>query len=199
MARPRAIYASIPAYDIGEPKWDTILGTRPVEYASPYSLWPTLDWTNNLGHNGPVEYGSEQPKYLWSDPLVQDPVNGETHVFIRQWTVVDKEGNFASQTIPADKLIVAITIAADDQYTMALVIGDVRLGSVHTPIGINHIPEISWRNIMTYLYFLDLTKTAPGTIINLMTEVTNSPQLQIGAVETNPAMFTWVMQIYNNP
>lgn len=201
MARPRAIFASIPPNEAGVPKWDSTSGTIPVEYSMPYQYWPHLDWSGNtLDDNSPTEYGLEHPKYLWAHPIVQDPVNGESYVFIRQWSVGNPKSTFDSQTIPAEDLLFAITIAADDQFALALVIGGVEAGNVQTPLGANTstpTPDLSWRNARTIIYHIDLTKIPPGTPINLITEVMNSPQFPHGIVETNPAMFTWIMQVYN--
>ncbi len=201
MSRPRAIFASVPPDANGIPRWDTTSGTKPVEYSKPYQYWPDLDWAgNSLDNNDPTEYGLERPKYLWSHSLVQDPVNGESYVFIRQWFAGQRGDAFDYQTIPADDLIVTITHAADNNYAMALIVGGIEVGTVQPPIGSNsEVPdtELSWRNAKTYLYHLDLTQIPPGTEINLVSEVINTPQIPHGIVETNPAMFTWVMQVFN--
>jgi hypothetical protein len=203
LAKPRAIYASIPPSEPVNPKWDQIAGVIPVEYTQPFIYWPDLDWEGDMiEDNSPTEYRYEHPKYLWSHPLVQDPANGETHVFIRQWRVGQPGATFDSQTIPPENLIFVINHAADDQYTMALLFGTAdQPGSVQSPMGCNiHIPNAgsSWRNCKTYFYHLNLTRATPGTPINLMSEVVNVPQPG-GKAAANPAMFTWIMYIYGCP
>jgi hypothetical protein len=202
MARPRAIYASVPPNEQGIPRWDYSSGTIPVEYSMPFQYWPDLDWDGNvLDDSSPTEYGLEHPKYLWSDPVVKDPINGESHVFIRQWLAGQPGGTFDYQTIPANDLNVVIIHAADDQYGLALLVGGVEAGNVHSPLGANtNVPsqDYSWRNVKSYFYHLDLTKIAPGTQINLITEAINAPQIPHGVVESNPAMFTWVMFVYDH-
>jgi hypothetical protein len=204
LARPLAIFASIPPNHVCNPKWDHISGIIPVEYDKPNENWPDLDWTGDIiEDNGPTEYNFERPKYLWAHPLVHDPVNGESYVFIRQWEVGNPGEGFNGQTIPAENLVLLITYAADNEYAMALVVGCAEQPELSlSPIGANKdIPSSSnsWRNVKTYLYYLDLTKVSPGTTINLISEVINSPQRPNGIVETNPAMFTWVMQVYDYP
>jgi hypothetical protein len=203
MARPRAIFASIPPNELGQPKWDAVLGTIPVEYGMPYPFWPDLDWSGNvMDENGPAEYGPEHPKYLWSHPLVQDPVHGESHIFIRQWLVGNTGGIFDQQTIPADDLIFVVNHAADNQYALALVVGGVEAGKVQHPKGANTFipsPDDAWRNVKTFFFHVNLSKIPPGTPINLITEAVNAPQIPNGTIESNPAMFTWVMYVFDNP
>lgn len=201
MARPRAIYASIPPNEQGIPVWDQTMGVVPVEYSRPYPYWPNLDWCGNtFDDDSPTEYNLEHPKYLWSHPIVQNPVYGENYIFIRKWFVGQPQGGFDFQTIPANDLIFVITIAADDQYTSALFINDFNTGEVQTPIGsnTNTLNNDGWRNVKTNLYHVDLTRTTLGTPINLVTEVINLPQIPHGIVDTNPAMFTWTMYIFNH-
>jgi hypothetical protein len=202
MARPRAIYASIPQNEVGVPNWDNVTGVIPVECNCPFPHWPDLDWIGDtLDENGPAEYDLEHPKYLWSHPLVQDPVGGESHVFIRKWVVGQPGQPFDYQTLPPDNLLLVITHAADNQYALALTVGDAKSEATQSPMGANvNIPnsESAWRNCKTYLYHLDLSKTASGANVELITEAINHPQPG-GTSATNPAMFTWVMYIYNCP
>jgi hypothetical protein len=202
MARPRAIYASVPPNEAGIPKWDEVFGTIPVTYSMPCSSWPNLDWDGNvLDESLPTEYDLEHPQYLWSHPLVRDPINGESYTFIRQWLVGEPGGTFDYQTIPADDLIFVISHAADNQYALALIVGEVTTGTVQAPAGANTVipsPQEAWRNVKTYLYHVNLAEFSPGTPVNLISEVINASQAPHGIVTSNPAMFTWIMQVFNH-
>lgn len=203
MARPYAIYASIPPTDSNGPIWDTISGKIPVVYSRPNSSWPNLDWVGNIVDNSsPTQYKSEHPSYLWADPIVKNPEMEESYVFIRQWNVGPADSHFTSQVIPSQNLIFVLSHAADNQYTTALITGSTeQTNSAFHPLGSNSDRSPSndgWRNVKTFLYHIDLTKVAVGTKINLISEVINNGQK--GSTDnSNPAMFTWILQIFGFP
>ena len=191
MARPKAIYASIPADSEVKPVWlDAPAFSLPVVYRQPCLNWPDLNWLGDFaGNNGPLEYALEVPEYLWSDPVVRDPIAGETHTFCRRW---DIEGScFTGAAMPEGDYLVVITHAADDQYEVYL---EVQGMPLH-PIGGNFFcpGNTSWRNIKTLVYRIILV---PDDKLTLTTTVTNNPQPN-GTTMSNPAMFSWIMQVFD--
>jgi hypothetical protein len=188
MAHPRAIYASKAPSSFGAPVWlDDSLNSVPVVYRESYKFWPDLNWLGNLtADNAPMEFGLELPDYSWSDPIVVNPVEGETHHFTREWQV--KGEIFTTTIIPPGNFLVVITHAADDQYQMNLTVDHRTLNPIGEKLG-------SWRNVCTYLYGLQLNE---NDRINLTSVVTNLAQPG-STPENNPAMFTWLMKVYNNP
>ena len=192
MARPRAIYASVPPGATAMPLWIESSETSiPVQYSKPYADWPDLNWLGNLyGDNSPTDYGLETPQYLWSDRVVKHPEAGETHTFSRRWNVGGPR--FTPINFPPGDYLVVITHGADDEYRMILE----AKGAPMNPLGANSfiLHPNTWRNVMTYVYRLILT---PNDKVTLTSIVTNST-LPTATPESNPAMFTWVMQVFDS-
>lgn len=196
MAQPLAIFASIPSSDPENPIWDQHLGILPVVYQKPYTNWPLLDWTNNLIEEyTPLIYG-EEPSFLWAHPQVLDPNVGESYTFVRKWTIGNEETLFDSRRIPSKDLIAVVSFAADDNYSIGFFIGGVEKGDLLSPIGANRVQKDSWRNVRTFVYHLNLKCAESGSEVAFVAEVTNIP-LPKGISKSNPAMFTWVMQIFD--
>lgn len=194
MARPRAIYASIPPSAVATPLWiENREISIPVEYGQPYPDWPDLNWLGNLsGDNSPTDYGLEIPQYLWSDPVVQQPATGETHIFSRLWHVSGP--TFTSTNFPPGDYLAVISHGADDEYQMILKASNVTMNPEGANSFITH-PK-TWRNVMTFVYRLTLRSNDNVTLTSI---VTNRPEPAATVPELNPAMFTWVMQVFDNP
>lgn len=193
MSQPLAIYASVPPTP-GGANWLTDIqgAVVPTIFEQPYEFWPDVDFT--LGGITAIDYNGELPYYLWSNPQVLQPVTGETHIFRRAWIASSVFGFTATQIPANSNFAIIISHAADDIFEMTLSINGLTLVPI---VGSNTVTPspLTWRDVKTFVYDLLMF---PGEQLVLQTTVTNQPQPG-GTSVTNPAMFTWVMQVFENP
>jgi hypothetical protein len=191
MPYPLAIYASIPGDTALKPLWQNDPAfSLPVIFERPNANWPDLNWCGNFWDDAaPLAYGLEIPQYLWSAPMVAQPELEQTHIFCRKWSACGNQ--FSAAVIPEGNYLAVLTHAADDQYQVYLRIE----GALQHPIGGNSfLPNhSSWRNVKTFVYRIPLRADSEMALTSV---VTNNPQPG-GTSESNPAMFTWVMQIFD--
>jgi hypothetical protein len=190
LSQPLAIYASIPATvpPTAGPNWE---GVQPVTVADPFRFWPDLDWRGDgIMPSSPV---TEVPEYLWI-VSVADPDDTVSVNFIRRWEINNPGTQFDTRGLPAGVYDITISFAADDQYSMQLLVNATPL----IPTGSNTFtpPDFPWRNVKTYQY--SNTVLTAGSVLRLSTLVTNLAQPVGTPPQDNPAMFAWTMQVFSN-
>lgn len=187
--QPNAIYVSRPPSGSSGAHW---LGTPfriPVIVQNPYIDWPDLNWESDDIH--PQQFSEGAPHYLWAVP-VADPINTTTFSFGRQWDAIGSQ--FTSRLIPTGVYDFVISHAADDRYTMELLLN----GQVLVPVGVNNGTNPSrrpWRNVKSYVY--EDIPVNSRAVLRLETTATNIGRSD-GTPQTNPAMFTWTFQMLRN-
>lgn len=196
MAQPLAIYASIPADHPAGPHWlKDETNIHPVSVSNSYQQWPNFEWS----YDGiiPTLY-SEIPDYLWSIP-VADMTDGVVKHFSRRLVTGE---NFSTTTIPEGKYCFLFSIAADDEYEHEILLSD--FTEVH-PLenegeGSNFgLPsENSWNIVKTYVYgIVTGIEIKESSVLDISVKVRNIPVADIYPPGTNPAMFTWLLQIFS--
>ncbi len=196
MSQPLAIFASIPAVvpATAGPNWE---GIQPVIVGDAFRFWPNLDWRG--GNIVPLSPVTEVPQYLWFTPIA-NPTTTVTAAFTRRWDVTNFGSPFDTRAIPAGTSYqIVISSAADDQYSMQLFkTSPLNVVTIYTPTGVNTSvpPDFPWRNVKTYNY--DDVILNPGDILRLMTIATNLAQPPGTPPQDNPAMFSWVMQVFQD-
>ncbi|HEX2954969.1 MAG TPA: hypothetical protein VHR47_13445 [Bacillota bacterium] len=187
--QPHAIYVSRVATNPTGPHWLNGSAFRiPVVVTNPYIDWPDLNWQ---GNDIIPQFSEGGPQYLWAEPMA-DPTHTTNFKFARRWDVTGT--TFTHRTIPTGTYDFVVTHAADDRYTMILRLGNQAL----IPVGVNNgtIPvHRPWRNVKAYVY--EDISLFPNSVLRLETSATNIGQ-PTGTFTSNPAMFSWVMQVFRD-
>lgn len=198
MSQPFAIYASIPASS-GANWLTNPPNTVPVTVTTPYSQWPSVDWSD--GNISPLSGYGEVPQYLWSVP-VPDPNDSVSKTFTRRLIANSVNSLPNIMKIPVggsvgNEFSLIFSIAADDEYTFQLLINDQPLLGEIPTTGYNfQVPlPMPWRNVKTYSYGVGAKPVTinNGETLDIQTTVTNLPQPGPG----NLAMVTWVLQLFS--
>ncbi|HEX3047073.1 MAG TPA: hypothetical protein VHY08_20135 [Bacillota bacterium] len=194
MAQPLAIYASIPASTGAN--WLIDSGNiAPVTITTPYPHWPNVDWSD--GNIAPSSGYGEIPQYLWSIPD-PDPQDNDPKTFTRRLTVspVITLPNITQFPTRTGRFRFVFSIAVDDEYTFRLLINEKPIPGEEPSEGFNLLVPIadSWRNVKTYSFGAGEKPVmlTDGDTLDIQTMVTNLPQ----PAGYNPAMVTWVLQMF---
>ncbi|HEX3046934.1 MAG TPA: hypothetical protein VHY08_19425 [Bacillota bacterium] len=191
MPQPTAIYASIPSTDPSAPNWlSTPPNLLPVSVADPFPDWPNLDW--RIGGITPLLF-SEITDYLWQ-PAIADPTDGTEKQFTRRLTVGSL--GFTSTHIQHALYSMILTIAADDQYqVLMLVNGSPVVFDAPNP-GFNFaVPNpLTWRNVKTFAH--NPVNLFTNDTVDIQVNARNVPQPPGTPPANNPAMFTWILQLF---
>ena len=185
MSQPLAIYVSNAA------KGNWAQGILPVKVTNPFKFWPNLNWQK--GNINPLLYQEGGPQYLWVSPTAE-PVFTTEFTFIRLWEG-SLESSFTDKLIPFGTYDIIISHAADDLYSMRLVLNgthqDPQGGDISTP------SPRPWRNVATFRYQVSLIPSGsfPTPTLSLFTFAKNIG-FKSGTIQNNPGMFTWTMQIF---
>jgi hypothetical protein len=171
----------------------------PVQ-VTPFQFWPNLsEGDDNIA---PTAGDQEIPQYLFSSTFFNtSPATTFNCTFTRNWIVAGGSFTATAISVPDTDTCydLVLTHAADNLYTATLVrtLGN---GSTITynPVISNQViypPGVSqWRNAKT-IEFSGVT-FAENDSLALRTEATNLG-ISGSTLDTNPAMFTWTLEIYN--
>ncbi len=165
-------------------------------YRWPIPFRPGPIWIGESDGIIPNSY-SEIPSYLWN-PAVADPTDGYPKQFTRRFTIGAATDLFTATRIPAGTYNLILSIAADDEYQVLILLNGTIIDQPNPGFNFAVPNPFPWRDVKTYVYGgsgAGITLSA-GDSLDIQVIARNIPQPAGTPPGANPAMFTWVLQLF---